>query len=70
MHSCARACWPTPRASLAGAGGGGFLLVVTRRPDARADLQACLGKLCLPGITFHSVEVDEEGLVVARGRAS
>ena len=53
-------------ASLAGAGGGGFLILVTKEPDAIPKLQERLKAMDLkiPGQTFHAVTVDMKGLTV------
>ena len=49
-------------AELTGAGGGGFLLVVTKKPRARASLEAALEGM---GVEFYDLAVDGEGLAVA-----
>ena len=49
-------------ASLTGAGGGGFLLVVTRQPDAGAELRRALADE--EGVTFHGISVYEDDLAV------
>jgi fucokinase len=53
-------------ASLAGAGGGGFMVLITKAPDA---CDAVCDRLVERGIdtsplTFHQVEIDLEGLTV------
>ena len=48
--------------ALTGAGGGGFLIVVTKRPNARAELAAALAGTAAE---FYDVAVDGEGLVVS-----
>ena len=53
-------------ASLAGAGGGGFLVLVTRRPHARAELEAALSGT---GAVFYDVAVDGDGLELSVGEA-
>lgn len=57
-------------ASLAGAGGGGFLLVVTRRPHARAELADALSGAGIRDLAFHDVAVDEVGMELSLGGAS
>ena len=51
-------------ASLAGAGGGGFLILLTKEPNATDLLKKRLEsrKINLSGMKFHSVSVDMEGL--------
>ena len=53
-------------ASLAGAGGGGFLAVITKEANAMNALQNQLDTLSLgiPGQTMHSAEIDMDGLTV------
>ena len=53
-------------ASLAGAGGGGFMAVITKEPNVRDKLRAQLDKLKLniPGQTIHRCEIDMDGLTV------
>ena len=46
-------------ATLTGAGGGGFLLLVTKEPDAREAVRAALAD---EQVVLHDVSVDEEGL--------
>ena len=51
-------------ASLAGAGGGGFMIIVTRDSDARAAVEAALaGEPC----TVHAVAIHEGGLQTTIG---
>ena len=51
-------------ASLAGAGGGGFMLLVTREANARAAVEAALvGEPC----TVHDVAIHEGGLQTTVG---
>lgn len=51
--------------ALAGAGGGGFMYVITKEPDATSKLQAIVDSLPeLTGVEFYSAKVDPEGLVV------
>ena len=57
-------------ASLTGAGGGGFLLVVTREPGSRARLQAALAAGSIEGVEFHDVAVDDVGMQLSLGGAS
>jgi fucokinase len=53
-------------ASLCGAGGGGFLVVLTKKPNDIKNLQEQLRSLELniPGIKFHKVQIDTSGLTV------
>ena len=53
-------------ASLAGAGGGGFLVLVTKAADAIPLLRERLAgmEMSVPGHSFHSVTVDTKGLDV------
>jgi len=53
-------------AALCGAGGGGFLVAVTKKPDDRAGVLDALG-VWKAGVSIHACEVDREGLVVTRG---
>eukprot|EP00160_Parvularia_atlantis_P003800 Unigene13194_Nuclearia_a/m.39958 Unigene13194_Nuclearia_a/g.39958 ORF Unigene13194_Nuclearia_a/g.39958 Unigene13194_Nuclearia_a/m.39958 type:complete len:287 (+) Unigene13194_Nuclearia_a:1117-1977(+) len=49
--------------ALAGAGGGGFLFAITKRPDAAAELEALVRSApALAEVTFHRVEIDTDGL--------
>jgi len=50
--------------SMAGAGGGGFMYVISKEPNASAQLEA-LVRAEVPGvedIRFHDVEIDDVGL--------
>ena len=53
---------------LTGAGGGGFLLAITKEADTQRKLEAKLREALtaddLREVTFHSVQIDLEGLVV------
>jgi fucokinase len=49
---------------MAGAGGGGFMYVLAKKPNASAELEA-LVRAQVPDVgdvTFHGVEVDSIGL--------
>ena len=46
-------------ATLAGAGGGGFLLLVTKQPDARDAVGAALAD---EEVVLHDVCIDQQGL--------
>ncbi|KAM9808048.1 LOW QUALITY PROTEIN: L-fucose kinase [Neosynchiropus ocellatus] len=51
--------------SLAGAGGGGFLCLLTRQPNQQKEvLQVLQQTLGLKDVTVHSVEIDEDGLTL------
>ena len=51
-------------ASLAGAGGGGFMLLVTKEPNVRAAVEAALvDEPC----TVHTVAIHERGLQTTIG---
>ncbi|XP_034281547.1 L-fucose kinase isoform X7 [Pantherophis guttatus] len=51
--------------SLAGAGGGGFLCLVTKEPRNRVALQEILAEAAVLGnVTIHTVEVDPAGFKV------
>ncbi|XP_053742256.1 L-fucose kinase isoform X2 [Synchiropus splendidus] len=51
--------------SLAGAGGGGFLYLLTRQPNQQKEvLQVLQQTLGLKDVTVHSVEIDEDGLTL------
>lgn len=52
--------------SLAGAGGGGFMFVIAKEPDASEKLEALVRSQCADheDIRFHQVEIDREGLVI------
>jgi fucokinase len=55
-------------ASLAGAGGGGFLVAILREPKDRAAAEAAVR--AVPGserVTFHAATVDRQGLAVTVG---
>ena len=56
-------------AALCGAGGGGFLVVVTKEADDRAGVLEALG-VWKAGASLHRCDVDREGLVVVRGASS
>ncbi|TRY62113.1 hypothetical protein TCAL_04202 [Tigriopus californicus] len=49
--------------SLAGAGGGGFLVLITKAPNALDQVQAAVEHL---GVTCHQAGVDLEGLTLVR----
>ena len=53
-------------ASLAGAGGGGFLILLTKEPNVIEILQKKLNLLHLniQGQTIHTCEIDMDGLTV------
>ena len=53
-------------ASLCGAGGGGFLVVVTHEKDASSEFLATLVPEDLKVVTFHAVAIDRSGLDVVR----
>ena len=53
-------------AALCGAGGGGFLALITREPDDVAGLRGALGDLA-DGASFHVGAVDPDGIIVERG---
>jgi fucokinase len=61
--------------SMAGAGGGGFMYVLTKQPNAAAEMEA-LVRAEVPGVEevrFHQCEVDSIGLHIHEmpaGRAS
>ena len=46
-------------ATLTGAGGGGFLLLVTKEPDAREAVRAALAD---EQVVLHDVCIDQQGL--------
>ncbi|XP_046848617.1 L-fucose kinase-like [Xenia sp. Carnegie-2017] len=51
----------------AGAGGGGYLLAITKEPDMHKQLEGILKKLSYEtngSYTVHRIEVDNEGLIV------
>ena len=52
--------------ALAGAGGGGFMYVIAKEPNAHAKIEALLrSDTDLPSdMTFHKVTIDREGLAV------
>ena len=60
--------------SLCGAGGGGFMVLVTKAPDALDAVRAAVAELradggggaqdALAGLTFHAVDVDTQGMVL------
>lgn len=51
--------------SLAGAGGGGFMYVITKAPDAIEKLRAAVADLPeLSGVVFHAAVIDKHGLQV------
>jgi fucokinase len=49
--------------ALAGAGGGGFLILLTKQPDDCEGVKAALKDKHM--FSFHTVSIDEEGLVTA-----
>ena len=57
--------------SLGGGGGGGFMIALCKDVDALPQVQAALGELAsswpaeaLAKLTYHTVEIDSEGLEV------
>lgn len=52
--------------TLVGAGGGGFMYVVTKEPNASDVLQRLIrDEPELQGVRFHEVTVDNAGLVLS-----
>jgi fucokinase len=53
--------------ALAGAGGGGFMYVISKEPNAGPVMQALVAaQPDLPAdVTFHAVEIDPEGMTVS-----
>jgi len=53
---------------LAGAGGGGFAVLITREPNDQDRIRAEIAKCAeLDGTTLHTAEIDMEGMTVSRG---
>ena len=54
-----------------GAGGGGFLLVLTRQPDQAEAVRAALQRLNMPEerLSVHALALDRNGLEVTVGDA-
>lgn len=52
--------------ALAGAGGGGFMYVISKEPSAHAMMKALIAGLpdTPAEVTLHDVVIDSEGLVV------
>lgn len=51
--------------ALAGAGGGGFMYVITKEPRATAQLQTILATMPdITGVQFYPARIDSQGLVV------
>jgi len=55
-------------ATLAGAGGGGFMLMLTRKPNVGAELKAKIlgGVKGAQTFSFHECEVDVDGMQTVR----
>ena len=54
--------------TMAGAGGGGFILLVTKAPNDRASLQAVLdSKPELNIFSLHECTIDTDGMSTSRG---
>jgi fucokinase len=53
--------------ALAGAGGGGFMYVISKEPNARASMEAIVAGLSQTptDVSFHDVKIDTEGLVLS-----
>ncbi len=52
-------------AALTGAGGGGFMLVIAKEPNAKENLKALLtADMDFGRTSFHDVEIDRNGLVI------
>merc|ERR1711920_981049 len=50
---------------LAGAGGGGFAVLITREANQRERIQAELAKCSdVEGATLHTAEIDRDGMTV------
>ncbi|HQL63936.1 MAG TPA: L-fucokinase [bacterium] len=57
--------------SLAGAGGGGFMLLVTKKTNAAPEIRAILeSKTDIHALSFHDIKVDNRGLVIHAGSKS
>ena len=67
------ACWHTPdnnhgfHQSLCGAGGGGFMAVMTKKGNARAEIESLLAANGLNHCSVHEVQISHEGLTVTKG---
>ena len=53
--------------TLCGAGGGGFMAVITKKRGARSEVEDLLAKNRMEGCTVHEVQISREGLAVTKG---
>ena len=56
-----------PYESLCGAGGGGFMTVITKKRSAKSEVEALLARNQLASCTVHEVQISHEGLTVTKG---
>lgn len=53
--------------SLCGAGGGGFMAVITKKRSAMSEVEGLLARNQLASCTVHEVQISHEGLTVTKG---
>jgi len=54
--------------SMAGAGGGGFMYVIAKEPNASQKLEALVrAELAVDDMTFHQASIETEGILVTVG---
>lgn len=54
--------------SMAGAGGGGFMYVIAKKPHAAAELEALVrAEIHMEDMTFHQAAIEADGIVVTVG---
>ena len=60
-------CISPPLQSIAGAGGGGYMVLITRSPGAKPEIEHCLKKEGFKDVNVHNVTIDRDGVLLSIG---